>query len=126
MIVVADTSPLRYLFLIGEIRLLPLLYRQIYIPTEVAAELTNPHSPPGLASWMENPPHWLEVRTAQSTQRPELAHLDSGEREAIELALECNIDTVLIDELKGRRSAEALNLNVRGTIGYSFRERASA
>ena len=93
MIVVADTSPLRYLFLIDEIRLLPLLYQQIYIPTEVAAELTNPHSPPGLTHWMDSRPDWLEVRTVQ-THRSELAHLDSGEREAIELALECNIDTV--------------------------------
>jgi predicted nucleic acid-binding protein len=51
MIVVADTSPIRYLFLIGEIRLLPLLYQRSLIPSGVQAELTSPGSPRSLAEW---------------------------------------------------------------------------
>jgi predicted nucleic acid-binding protein len=43
--------------------------------------------------------------------------LDLGEREAIQLALERGISTVLIDEAEGRRQAERLHLEVRGTLG---------
>jgi predicted nucleic acid-binding protein len=42
---------------------------------------------------------------------------DIGEREAIQLALELGLSTVLIDEAEGRQVAEALHLEVRGTLG---------
>ena len=42
MIIVADTSPLNYLVLIGEIELLPSLFGQVIIPHAVLAELANP------------------------------------------------------------------------------------
>ncbi|MFZ1086374.1 MAG: hypothetical protein WAN35_15540 [Terracidiphilus sp.] len=35
-IVVADTSPTLYLHLIGEIELIPALFREIHIPAEIA------------------------------------------------------------------------------------------
>jgi predicted nucleic acid-binding protein len=40
-VVVADTSPLNYLLLIGEISVLPALYGQIVIPQEVMTELSD-------------------------------------------------------------------------------------
>jgi predicted nucleic acid-binding protein len=43
--------------------------------------------------------------------------LDVGEREAIQLALELGINTVLLDETDGRQEAENLHLEVRGTLG---------
>ena len=43
--------------------------------------------------------------------------LDPGEREVIQLALESDISTVLIDEAIGRKQAESLRLEVRGTLG---------
>ena len=47
MIVVADTSPLNYLVLIGQIDVLKHLYGQVLIPPAVLAELTKlkPHHP---------------------------------------------------------------------------------
>jgi predicted nucleic acid-binding protein len=48
---------------------------------------------------------------------PALSGLDAGEREAISLALELGTKTVLIDEADGRRQAEILHLEVRGTLG---------
>jgi predicted nucleic acid-binding protein len=43
--VVADTSPLNYLILIGEIELLPKLYESVAIPAEVLMELQSPGAP---------------------------------------------------------------------------------
>ena len=43
--------------------------------------------------------------------------LDVGEREAIQLALDLGVRTVLIDDADGRLQAEKLHLEVRGTLG---------
>ena len=45
MIVVADTSPLHYLILIGETELLPILFGEIAIAEAVARELLHPKRP---------------------------------------------------------------------------------
>ena len=45
MIVIADTSPLNYLILIGEAEVLWRLYGRIVIPEAVLRELQNPQAP---------------------------------------------------------------------------------
>ena len=45
MMVVADTSPINYLLLIGQIDLLPQLFQQIIIPDVVRDEMLNPDAP---------------------------------------------------------------------------------
>jgi predicted nucleic acid-binding protein len=42
--------------------------------------------------------------------------LDAGEREAIQLALNSGVETVLMDENEGRRAALRLGLKVTGTV----------
>ena len=42
--------------------------------------------------------------------------LDPGERDAIQLALDAGFDTLLMDEIKGRREAQRRGLRVVGTI----------
>jgi len=117
MIVVADTSPLNYLLLIDEIDLLPAIFGQVLLPQAVFQELQHPKTSPIVRQWVARLPAWLEVRSVTSTASPELMRLDVGEREAIQLALELGISTVLIDEADGRRQAERLHLEVRGTLG---------
>ena len=46
-----------------------------------------------------------------------IASLDVGEAAVIQLALEQNIETVCIDELKGRRAALAVGLKIVGSLG---------
>ncbi len=70
-----------------------------------------------MRQWIANLPAWLEVRIPTSVPNPALMGLDSGEREAIQLALDLGISTVLIDEADGRGQAESLHLEVRGTLG---------
>jgi len=45
------------------------------------------------------------------------AHLDTGETEAIALALELRADAVLMDERLGRRVAASLGLRPTGLLG---------
>ena len=117
MIVVADTTPLNYLILIDEVDLLPVLFGKVLLPLAAFNELLHPKTPSKAHQWMANHPEWLEVRTATHITIPELLSLDSGEREAIQLALDLGIGTVLMDEAEGRRVAQALHLDVRGTLG---------
>ena len=117
MIVVADTSPLNYLLLIDEIDLLPTLFGHVLIPIAVLRELKHAKTALRVRQWVENPPSWFEVRFATSALNPALIGLDEGEREAIQLALDLNVSTILIDEAEGRRTAENLHLEVRGTLG---------
>jgi predicted nucleic acid-binding protein len=52
MIVVADTSPLNYLALVGEVDVLPKLFTHIVIPEGVAAELRHPKMPVSVQNWI--------------------------------------------------------------------------
>jgi len=116
MIVVADTSPLNYLVLIAEIQLLPALYERVLIPEEVHRELQRLRTPPSVRAWATNLPAWCELRVVASTADPALRELDPGERDAIQLALDTRIDTVLMDEMSGRREALRRHLRVTGTV----------
>lgn len=116
MIVIADASPLNYLVLIGEIALLPALYDRVLIPLEVHRELQRPGTPPSVSAWASCIPPWCEVRAVTSTPDAALRQLDAGERDAILLALEAGIDTLLMDESEGRREAILRHLHVTGTV----------
>src|SRR6202035_4714806 len=107
MIVVADTSPLNYLILIDEVSLLAALFGRVLLPTAVAQELSQPNAPIKGREWMSKMPAWAEVRSVTIATNPMLMRLDRGEREAIQLALEAGVKTVLIDESEGRLLAES-------------------
>jgi predicted nucleic acid-binding protein len=120
MVVIADTSPLNYLILIGEIELIPALYKGVVIPPAVLAELSVPGSPWASAIWAANRPSWLEVRAPTAPIHPGLDEFGAGEREAIALAEESNTAyqvLLLIDENDGRREAQRRSLRTIGTLG---------
>lgn len=56
MIVIADTTPINYLVLIGEIEILPMLYGQIFVPTAVFEELKAEAAPHEVKIWLKNLP----------------------------------------------------------------------
>jgi predicted nucleic acid-binding protein len=86
MIVVADTSPLNYLILIGEVERLPSLYRKILIPQAVHKELLRAQTPLTVRNWAASLPAWCEERSVTGPPDLGLDDLDLGEREAIQLA----------------------------------------
>lgn len=116
MIVVADASPLNYLILIGEIELLPLLYRKVLVPRKVFEELQNSLAPAPVLAWASKLPVWCEICELQSAIRPDLTHLDGGECDAIHLALERQISLILLDDRDGREAALKESLEVAGTL----------
>jgi len=116
MFVVADTTPLNYLILIEQIELLPELYERVVIPHAVLVELHHAGTPSPVRAWASNLPSWCEVREPTSTPDAILNLLDAGERDAIQLALDMGFNTLLMDEMKGRREAQRRSLKVVGTL----------
>ncbi len=118
MIVVSDAGPLIALAQIDHFDLLPSLYGELYISPDVLAEVTTsePQRPGSeevrSASWI----HVVETRDHVAVDLLK-ERLDTGESTAIVLAIEQRADVLLIDEVRGRRVAEARGLTTVGTIG---------
>jgi predicted nucleic acid-binding protein len=117
MIVVADTSPINYLVLIGQIDVLEMLYQSVLIPTAVHDELLSAKAPAAVRIWIRQPPLWLTVHTIKIIEDPSAAYLDLGEKEAIQLAEEVGAEQIILDDLAGRREAFRRGLPVIGTLG---------
>lgn len=115
ILVVADTSPLNYLLLIGCIDVLPRLFDRVAIPPAVHRELQHPDTPETVRRWAASPPQWIEIHAPGSVLQQ--ARLQAGEAEAIALARELHADAILLDEREGRAAALEQGLKVTGTIG---------
>src|ERR1700722_17900021 len=86
ILVVSNTSPLRYLVEVDAIHVLPKLYDQVMTTHHVMAELCQGHFPDIVRQWAEYPPAWLQIEsplTMRFTDR-----LDDGEASAVSLACE--------------------------------------
>ena len=118
MIVVSDTSPILNLARIGRLELLASLYQQVLIPPAVFGELAVsrdaafPVLDVASVSWII-----LETPKDQDRVRELRDILDAGEAEAIVLAVERQVELLLVDERRGRRTAEALGLRITGLLG---------
>ena len=116
MIIVADSSPLISLAILSKLELLIKLFDDIFIPEAVFAEITKADKPYSdiLTKFANTKVKSIKNKIALSI----LSHdLDKGESEAIVLALENNIENILMDEQKGRKIAAANGLHPIGTIG---------
>ena len=115
MIVVSDTSPISNLLQIGEIDLLRRIFYKIVIPTEVFAEICQIKSHREFLLKQD----WIATATLSNPNLKDslLNDLDSGEAEAIALAVELKADYLLMDETKGRQVAENFGIKVTGILG---------
>jgi len=124
MIIVSDTTPLRYLIEIEQVQILENLFGKIIIPEKVADELQHPKTPQQVKDWMLALPAWLEIRKADLTLFTPQKKIDDGEREAFALAIELKADAVLLDDKNALPEARRLNLQ---TIAlFTLLERAAA
>ncbi len=117
MIVVADTSPLNYLVLLGHIDILAKIYAEILVPQTVLDELQDSDAPAEVRAWAGAPPRWLQISTLIFRLDPLLERLDRGEQDAILLAESFKAERLIIDDLEGRREAANRGLPVIGTLG---------
>ena len=115
LVVVADSSPIRYLVLCEAVQVLPQLYGTVAVPPAVLAELRHPNAPDPVRAFAENLPAWF-IEKAVLEPWPSRS-LDQGEREAITLAVGISADRILMDERAGRREAREAGLTVTGTLG---------
>ena len=106
-IIISDTSCLIALSKINQLEILRSLYSQIIITKEVFTEYGSPL------------PDWIMIFEVKNNQKQaELEErLDKGEASSIALALETENPTLIIDEIKGRKIAQSLNIDIIGTIG---------
>jgi predicted nucleic acid-binding protein len=117
MIIVSNTSPINYLILIGQIDLLPALFRQITIPQAVYSELSDMEAPNPVQTWIATPPDWLKIQSTSQDSDSSIDLLDPGESAAILLAQELNADLLVLDDMKARRVAKARGLSITGILG---------
>jgi predicted nucleic acid-binding protein len=116
LIVVADTTPLNYLILMGRVEILNLLYGRVLIPDAVLQEILAPRAPLAVRAWARSLPDWVEVANVNLDTTVWPKQLGAGEVEAIHLALERRADIVMMDDQAGRRVAEQRGLFVSGTL----------
>jgi len=114
MIIVSDTSPIRYLVLIRAIDVLKALFGEIIIPPIVAAELSHPNTPVPVRDWFQSCPSWIKVRAPLKVDV--IDRIDPGEMEAIALALELDADRLLIDDRAGKKAAKNSGISAVGTL----------
>ena len=115
--VIANTSPLQYLFQLDLLDLLPQLYAEVLVPEGVVWELRN-----GARLGVPLPDiHSLKwLRTCKVESAPVLplaAGLGIGEREVLALAVELDSPLVILDDALARRFAQRLNIPLTGTLG---------
>ncbi len=68
-------------------------------------------------------PYWISVLAPENSHYQQILEmdLDEGEASAIALSLEMKNPILMLDELKGRKVAEKLNLRYSGTFGLILR-----
>jgi predicted nucleic acid-binding protein len=99
------------------------MFQTVYVPSSVLTEMADSRAPASVRSWVNSPPEWLRVM-APSDSTSSTFMLDQGEADAISLALELGITTILIDERRGSRVALAQGLAPLPTL--ALLEKAAA
>ena len=118
MIVVSNTSPILNLAVIGRQDLIESLYKKVFIPQEVAEELSA-ILPEQFGRKELQKLNYIETLsvTKRELVNSLVVELDIGEAEAIALALEIKANLILLDERRGRKVASRFGLRFIGLLG---------
>lgn len=117
--IIANTTPLINFAMIGQLELLHSLFGQLTIPRAVIQELEDHQDRYPDVLTMVQQSGFFDVLDVQHTALHDvlLLDLDSGESEAIALAVEHHAELIILDEIAGRYVAEAQQLLFIGSIG---------
>jgi predicted nucleic acid-binding protein len=110
-IIISDTSCLILLSIIDELNLLGRLSNKVFITPDVKKEF-------GRAL-----PGWIQIKRPKDKHYQKILEmdLDVGEASAIALSFDFANSILIIDDLKGRKIAENLNIRYSGTFGLILR-----
>lgn len=120
--IIADAGPLIYLTRINKLKLMRILFKEVYIPEAVKTETVNKGKAEGytdaIAIEKAASSGWIKVARAKPNAKKlaEEAKVGKGEAEAILLAKQTNTTKILIDDARGRKVAQSLGLKPHGTI----------
>lgn len=119
MSAVVDTSALIALGHLHLLRLLPLLFGEVYVPQGVVDEWAegSAGSPEEAAALEGLSPGWLQIRSLDVALEETEASLGRGEEEVIALARDIGAEYVVLDDLAARDLAASQGLRVIGTVG---------
>jgi predicted nucleic acid-binding protein len=106
-IIISDTSCLIILDKIDELDLLMKVGRKIVVTPIILKEFGR------------SLPEWISVLSPKNSHYQQILEmdLDEGEASAIALSLDMENPILMLDDLKGRKIAEKLNLRYSGTFG---------
>ena len=106
-VIISDTSCLILLQNIGEIDLLNKLFGTVVTTKEVADEFGLPLPP------------WIQIHQPLNKRYQSIieASVHKGEASTIALAIENDNSLLIVDDLKARKFAQNLGINITGTIG---------
>ncbi len=116
---VINTSPAIHLHAVlpGGLGSLAGLIGEVIVPWEVGQELAAGHAKDATWQGIQSLPGILH-RSHRVAVHPLLsAQIDMGEAAVIQTALDEAHDAVILDDLKARRIAQTLGLQVTGTLG---------
>jgi uncharacterized protein len=115
MIVVSDTTVLSNLLHIEKLHLLQDVFKIVVVPKQVLIEIEKVTDFKGK---LQSVPFITIVDFESSVAALEQnTELDDGEKAAIGYAYFNHADLLIIDEIKGRKAAVGLGLQIIGTIG---------
>ncbi len=113
---ISDTSPLVYLYRIGGLDWLPVLFEDVWVPSAVVQELATGRT---LGYDVPDPTKYAWLRLVDPHAVPSewlVADLGAGEIATLALAFEHPEHILLLDDLLARRIAQAAGLTVWGTL----------
>lgn len=111
--IISDTSCFIILSNVGEMDLLKKLYGIDYTTQEVAVEFGEPL------------PEWVEILPVEDKLSQKILEMqvDKGEASALVLAMKLPDSLLILDDLKARRLAKKLGLQITGTIGVLIKSK---
>ncbi len=119
MIAVSNASPLIVLSAVRHLWVLEALYERVLIPRGVHDEVVlDSHGRAGAAEVVAAA--WIEIRDVENLDAVEAltaGGLGRGESEAITLAREAGVRTIILDDLRARKMAERYPLQITGVVG---------
>ena len=119
-VVIADTTSLISLILVGKLDLIEKSLGQYFIPEAVWNELSNYSNPNfDVRKFPEIKNHVKKIQTKNYLS----SIMDLGESEAVTLYNEMEADFLLTDDNKARQIAESIGVNCIGSIGLLIKSK---